>query len=211
MSLSLRFGEYGSYWGDTMDSSHSLTQAQMEINATYICQSLLQSGWSKNAIAAMLGNMQSESAINPGRWEGNDVGVGPGYGLVQWTPFTKYTDWAADNHFPDYSTMDANLARINYEIENGIQWISTSQYPMTFEEFKTSTGDPYDLAMAFIVNYERPADPNQPARGEQARAWYEYIGGVDPPSPGFRRRQGFNWVLFNKKRRTRRNGQRNVP
>lgn len=86
-------------------------------------------------------------------------------GLVQWTPYTKYTNWVQG----DPSTMDNNLSRIIYEVQNNLQWIPTSQYNYSFSDFTHSTDTPYNLAMAFIVNYERPADPNQPSRRNTGR------------------------------------------
>lgn len=74
--------------------------------------------------------------------------------------------------------MDNNISRILYEVENNIQWIATSTYNYSFYEFTQSTDTPYNLALAFLANYERPADPNQPARGMQAEYWYEYLGGI---------------------------------
>ena len=38
---------------------------QMQVNASYIWAYLQAQGWTLNAVAGMLGNMQSESAINP--------------------------------------------------------------------------------------------------------------------------------------------------
>lgn len=78
--------------------------------------------------------------------------------------------------------MDNNLLRILYEVENNIQWIATSSYNYTFREYTQSTDTPYNLAIAFVTNYERPADPNQPQRGIQAEFWYDYLGGI-PPTP----------------------------
>lgn len=74
MGLEKRIGEYGEYWGNTFDSSNTLTLEQMQLNATYIYNALINDGWTLNAIAGMLGNMQSESAINPGRWQSDRVG-----------------------------------------------------------------------------------------------------------------------------------------
>lgn len=71
--------------------------------------------------------------------------------------------------------MDNNISRILYEVENNLQWIATSRYNYSFNAFTRSTDTPYNLAMAFIANYERPAEPNQPIRGTQAQAWYEYL------------------------------------
>lgn len=64
MGLEQRQGEYGTYWGNTYDSSNALDFEQMKINARYIYNSLIVKGWTINAISGMLGNMQSESSIN---------------------------------------------------------------------------------------------------------------------------------------------------
>ncbi len=207
MALEERTGIFGKYWGNTYDSSVALNMEQMKINATYIWLSLREKGWSMNAVAGMLGNMQSESSINPGRWESNIVGGDPtahGYGLVQWTPYTKYTDWIVNQGYNDPSEMDANLFRINYEVDNEIQWIPTTQYPFTFNQFKISQLSPYELAMMFIVNYERPADPDQPARGTQAEFWFEFLGGVVPPTPTVKKKNNFPWVIMTNKLRQKR-------
>lgn len=177
MALLQRSGLYGTYWGDTQDSSHALTTTRMTLNAQYIRRSLSAKGWSINAIAAILGNMQAESSINPGRWQSNDVGnTSGGYGLVQWTPATKYINWVTG----DYSTMDNNIARIAYEVANNIQWIATSTYNMTFKEFSRSSKSPGELAKAFMVCYERPADQSASAlnrRASMAARWYQVISG----------------------------------
>jgi len=170
-----------------------LTLPEMTDNANYILSYLIAKGWTKNAITGMLGNMQTESTINPGIWQSlisydHDPYIlveSHGYGLVQWTPFNKYTIWARDNNL-DYSHIDSQLMRIEYELQNGIQWISTSDYPMTFQEFKVSTQSPEYLAQAFLRNYERPADQNQPNRSTQARYWWDVLGDggtIDPPDP----------------------------
>lgn len=205
------FGEYyGSYWGE----SEALTQTQMEKNAGYIFSYFTYEGWTPQAVAAILGNMQAESTINPGRWQGNNVGSGPAYGIVQWDPWTKYTEWCTAQGFLDPSEMDNNLSRILYEIENNEQWYATEAYDLTFREFTKSTAAPSYLAAAFVKNYERPADQSESAlayRGSLADAWYKYITGTDPepPDPGggggsgttTKKRTGFNFVLFGRRRR----------
>lgn len=203
MSLELRSGTYGNYWGNTYNSSNSLTLEQEKINAEYIWNALRSQGWTLNAVAGILGNMQSESSINPGRWQSDIVEpVDPtysGYGLVQWTPYTKYTNWVSG----DPSTMDNNISRILYEVANNLQWIATSAYNYSFEQFTHSTDTPYNLALAFLSNYERPADPVQPWRGTQANFWYEYLGGI-PPHPTTRYKRKFKWILYANKLRKRR-------
>jgi hypothetical protein len=164
--------------------SRPLTMDEMTSNSEYILGYLSGHGWTRNAICGMLGNMQSESTINPARWQSDDVGnTSGGLGLVQWTPATNYLDWCTANSL-DYRQMDSGLGRILYEVDNGLQWISTSSYPMTFTEFTHSTDTPENLAEAFITNYERPADPTQPIRQTQARYWWDNLSGTGTIDPG---------------------------
>lgn len=65
MGLEQRTGIYGTYWGNTYNSSNTLSLSQMQLNAIYIWAYLQNEGWTLNAVAGILGNMQSESAINP--------------------------------------------------------------------------------------------------------------------------------------------------
>lgn len=195
MGLELRTGQYGQYYGNTYNSSNTLTQSEQALNARYIWNYLRNQGWTMNAVAGILGNMQSESTINPGRWQSDivmpDDPTDSGYGLVQWTPYTKYTNWVQG----DPSTMDNNLSRIIYEVTNNLQWIPTTQYNYSFSDFTHSIDTPYNLAMAFLRNYERPLDPNQPQRGQQAESWYKFLGG---------KIKKFPWVFYMKKLRQKR-------
>lgn len=157
-----------------------LSQREMEDNALMVWQYFYAYNWTVNCVSAMLGNMQSESTINPGVWENLDAGnMNVGYGLVQWTPASKYINWAGSN----YGSGDVQCSRIVWEVDTGAQWIATASYPMSFKEFTTSTLSPYYLAMVFLRNYERPLNPNQPQRGAQAEAWYKFLTGKPPPDP----------------------------
>jgi hypothetical protein len=136
----------------------------------------------------MLGNMQTESYINPGVWQSFREWGSPdshGYGLVQWTPYTKYTNWCEKNGY-DISDIDTALKRIELEVEANAkpgwseldQWISTSSYNMTFSDFTKSTLPAYDLGRAFLLNYERPgnqSEAHQHTRGKQAESWYNFL------------------------------------
>jgi len=154
-----------------------LTREEMTINANYIMNYLLQRGWTKNAIAGMLGNMETESTINSGIWQNLDAGnTALGFGLVQWTPATKYIEWATANNY-NITDINGQLERLQYEMDNGIQWIATDEYPITFAQFKVSTQTPEYLAQAFLKCYERPKDQNQPDRSTQARYWFNNLDG----------------------------------
>lgn len=152
-----------------------LSTEEKTINAQYILNYLTTKGWTKNAICGMLGNLETESTINPQLWEVPHTGdTSYGYGLVQWTPMTKMMNWCNVNG-KDYTQMDSQLERIIWEVTNGDQW--TNIYGMTFEEFTQSTDSAYNLAMMFIKAYERPLVPNQPIRGTQAENWFNTLTG----------------------------------
>lgn len=173
-----------------------LSQAEMENNARYIWNYLGQNGWTMNAVAGMLGNMQTESTINPGIWESLDEGnTSGGFGVVQWTPATKLITWA-NSMYLDYKDIDTQLERIEYELANGLQYYPTASYPETFAEFKVSTKDPYYLGMAFLANYERPAVSNQPKRGKQAQAWYEFLSALPAPDGTRPKRKGLPLMMM---------------
>ncbi|UQS83133.1 phage tail tip lysozyme [Bombilactobacillus thymidiniphilus] len=159
--------------------SASYTQTQIA-NAQYIYNFFIQRGWTPNAIAGLIGNIVSESALYPDTWEN---GGGGGYGLVQWTPGNKYITWA-QNQGLDPKSLYAQCLRINYEMSNPSagQYYATSKYPMTATQFTQSTQSPETLALVFLANYERPANPNQPQRGTQARYWYNYLSGTTDSS-----------------------------
>ena len=157
-----------------------LTRGEMEGNARYIWAFFLSRGWTAEAVAAMLGNMETESTINPAIYENLDANsTTNGFGLVQWTPNTKYKTWAdANGYGNNYANIDGQLARILWEVANGEQWIPLPDYAsMTFKEFSTSKLFPEYLAEIFLRCYERPADTNQPNRATQARAWYNLLKG----------------------------------
>lgn len=212
----LRSGTYGDYYGSYWGESAPLTSAQMEVSAFYIYSALTDKGWTPEAIAGLLGNLQHESSINPGRWEGDSVGSGPGYSLVQWTPYTNYTEWCAAEGRTDPSEMDNAIARILYELENGLQYYATDSYPISFYGFTKSNQSPYDLACAFAWNYERSwtvlygteneKEQLRQQRGDAAESWYTYLTGKEPTPPGSggsttktKRRRKYNFVLFGRK------------
>lgn len=168
----------GSSGGTYYSSNSRLSEAEMRVNAQYILNYLRNRGWTKNAICGMLGNMQVESYINPGVWQSFNFGnKNGGFGLVQWTPSTKYTNWAASQGYA-IGNMDGQLQRLIYEISPNsadVQWLKTTAYPMTFAQFIVSTNSAYSLACAFLRNYERPASLNEATRGINATNWFNLL------------------------------------
>lgn len=204
----LRTGINGSYYGSLFSESEPLSQTEMKVNADYIYTSLLNAGWTANSVCALLGNMQAESTINPGRWQGDNVGsTSNGYGLVQWTPSTNYTNWCNENGIEDPSEMDNNLVRIIYEVENDLQWISTDAYPLSFDDFTKSNESIDYLAKAFLLCYERPADQSESVqnyRSELANNWYSYLTGSSgpiTPTPTVEKKKKYNFLIHNARKR----------
>ena len=184
-------------------NSYNVSIEDMKPNARYIYQYLHNEGWTLNAIAGLLGNVQVESKMSPWMWQGTIEGSiinddethtlntavlgdsAPGYGLVQWTPYSKYTDWCTANNL-DYWDIDSQLQRICWEVETNEQWQvrESKGYDITFKEFITSTEAVYWLAGAFAFCYERPGsstgtqeqqDNLKIERGNNAKYWYDYL------------------------------------
>lgn len=184
-----------------------LSESEMKNNAEIVNTYLSNKGWTKNAIAALLGNMQSESTINPGIWQSlNQGNMSGGFGLVQWTPATNFTDWADTNGY-SWTDGNAQLKWIDEETTSFGQWIPTSTYNMSFEEFKTSSETPETLASAFLKNFERAGVEVESERQANATFWYEYITNtITPPitpSGTTTKKHKFKFVLFNRQRRNR--------
>lgn len=177
--------------------SAPLNQSEMENNVSILWDFFGSLGWTANAVAALAANMTAESTINPGRWESDIVGrLSYGFGLVQWTPATKFRDWVvATFGNEDYTNGEYQMRRIVWEMDNGGQYYPTSAYPETFKEWSESAKPPAYLAEAFLINYERPADQSQAVknyRGKLAESWYTYITGL--PAPKYFRVP--IWLLF---------------
>lgn len=164
-----------------INNTRPLSEEESKKNWLAFWSFFKEKGWTANAVAGILGNAYYESTVNPNRWQGDIPYAEPvssqGYGLVQWTPWTKITNWLKEKgYWPDVSKFgQGECERIQWEMENNQQWIATTTYPDSFSDFSKSTKDSYTLAIEFLANYERPADSNQPQRGTKAREIYDYI------------------------------------
>lgn len=179
-----------------------LSYSEMQNNASIIYDYFTRQGWSKNAICAILGNMQLESNINPQIWQNLKAPVagesptGKGFGLTQWTPYTKLTSWCSANNLA-YQDGYSQLKRIDYErnstidrynLSGFVQWMG---YPtaydedgrkyctFTFYDFTVSTKTPAELVIDFMNYYERPstAGRKETTRIKYANYWWEYFNG----------------------------------
>lgn len=157
-------------------------------------------GWHPNAVWGLIGNLDVECTMNPTLWE-NETNpyVGPGFGLVQWTRFRKFTAWAHNRElliYSPYAQMDKILDEVHnptiiwtaeYGWENfGYQWSGDgSTYPSyiprnaTFEQFTTANNGQWTTqicAEMFLWYYEKPLNPVEGQRATRAmnyRTWYE--------------------------------------
>lgn len=146
-----------------------LTESQMQGNALEVYKYFAGKGWTLNAIGGILGNMEKESNINPGLWqslkEGNYSG---GFGLVQWTPATNYTNWANSNGY-GITDPEGQMYWIDALSASSGQWIATSAYSMTWGAYKNSKESPEYLASAFLKNFERAGVEVESERRSAAR------------------------------------------
>lgn len=194
--------------------SGSLSQNEMENNADIVINYYRSLNINDKTIAGILGNMQAESTINPEREE---VG-GQGYGLVQWTPVTVLQNHCNTLGLSPYNDGDVQLQVIIPEIlnQNNIgEWYTTSAFISNYYNSGASsdmigiTGrqfldnsmgwNPDKLAIMFMAGYERPSyDPtinHYNLRQEYALNWFEYMGGVIPPTSPIKRKK-FPWAIY---------------
>lgn len=165
----------------------NMTDAEKTNNVWIITAYFRSQGWTDNAIAGLLGNMDVESQLNPGQFEigSNPDNTGYGFGLVQWTGSSRidFVSWAGSDWRTNY---DKQLDRIMYEYNGGYtQWIPVAAYNyMTFQQYAASTESPEYLVMAFEYSYER-GTPLTESRQAAARKWWNVINGTPtPPMPG---------------------------
>lgn len=186
-----------------------LNSEQQKINATYF-NTLMKTMWPQittNAIAGMLGNAQSESSVNPGIWQNLTMNMNAGYGFFQWTPAKNYINWCNANGY-DPGNMNSVFLRLDYELENHLQYYPTRNYPLTFSEFIVSEASPELLAETWLYNYERPEVMPQPIRSKYARNWYNYLTGQYPepepqppiPPEPVPNQNRFWWIYYIKRR-----------
>lgn len=175
-----------------ISGNYYLGRADMDNNAIKFFYVMSRLGCSYNSILGMLANIERESTINPGIWE-SLTPYWRGYGLTQWTPYTKYTDWAGSDW---EGNGQKECERIIYESQNGLQWFDNpasylinlpTQPPITLAEYLQSDLAPELLADYWLLYYEHPAESGIVNRHENHRALCEYynelLGGVIPPVP----------------------------
>lgn len=176
-----------------------LTSSEMENNAKLFGNVFSWLGYHINTIAALAGNVQAESTINPGL---NEVG-GAGYGLFQWTPKSDLINACSQLGISPYTDgsiqcqcLDGELFTLRNQWYSSRAFISpyynsgatSDMIGITPEQLKVNSmgWKPDKLAILFMAAYERPSyDPatnHAEKRKANANYWYEYYTG-NPPTP----------------------------
>lgn len=176
--------------------SGGLTEAQQQNNADMFYQVMSGYGFSAAACAAIWSNILCESGGNPMAWETGNAANGRG--LVQWTPSTKLSNWAAQNNLnPDDGNVQCR--RLYLEFTQGgagtpyEQYYPTTNFPETAAQFMNASVNAHDIeywSEAFTRNYERPNETAFQNRKETqfayARTYYQRFSGEQPPSGSYR-------------------------
>lgn len=181
-------------------------------NATEIWNILNSAYWSDNAKAAVLGNLQAESYINPGQWELNkNYDTDYGMGLGQWTPATKVSDYY--NTFHPLAPIDPETPTGRTVMADGSMQMDlllntpgqyTTRYlnPDGSSNYYHETGLPYistmyafsqsqesieDLTRLWAICWERPGSIYyQRSIGDRINHsihWYNTLSGLPPIPP----------------------------
>ena len=76
-----------------LDTEGGIVRSEQKKNAEYIFKYLKALGFSDNAICAILGNIMKECTMNPA-WLEETTRQRKGYGIMQWTHYSKYLNRA---------------------------------------------------------------------------------------------------------------------
>lgn len=198
----------GFKWYAKKYQGYERNSAEAYNNAVLMYQVFSSLGFTLNAVAGILGNVEQESGYNPWQWEGDEIRSSTdyiyapstrcGYGLFQFTPCYDYIGQnvaeSYDTYAPNFSDRkgkpedgDAQCRFADYHAPRG-QWLPSQVFPeynLTWEQFKSSTQAPEYLARAWCWQYERPRTDaaNIPVRESAARYWYDKLQNITPTDP----------------------------
>ena len=199
-------------WHCKTVGSYLRSSNEAKENARQIWGILGNRGWTLNAVCGVLGNIGAESGYNPWRWQNDNVGTSDGspwtnkgYGLTQFTPASKYIDNANAKVNPGYGpnfsdrtgSPNDGYAQIIF-LDEHADYYPTGAYPMSYNEYKVSEENPGELAVTWLYNYERPADPGatEDTRRENGNYWYEVLAGEPPVPPVPEKSKYLKYLLF---------------
>lgn len=131
-------------------------------------------GFTAEATAGIMGNMQQESGIDP---TVNQNGGGPAKGIVQWegARFTNMKAFAQQRG-KDWTDLDSQLEYVYKELRElqNVYWKKANC--SGFEEFKNCK-DAKNATYIFETAFERAGKPNMEKRYEYAAYYYKAFAG----------------------------------
>lgn len=144
-----------------LKSGYTISSTEGTNNIFAIYDYLAPLGYTKTAVAGMLGNVVKESGLNPWRWEGNTVNYNRGYGLFQFTPASGYINNCSDvsGYGPSLSTTqdtpgatsDDGFAQLYvFDTDRLGKWVSSC-----WRSYWSSTYNPvtYTLTQNMLLEY----------------------------------------------------------
>lgn len=148
---------------------------------------VIDAGYSKEAAAGVLGNIEAESGFDTDVIEG---GTGIGFGLCQWSygRRTQLESYAASKGM-DPGNENVQIEFLIGEITPGGGADGYANYQLlTYNGYSPSNWEnattPEDAAIAFCWSFERPGVPRMDVRTEAARRYYEQFKDAERPSGG---------------------------
>lgn len=185
-----------------------------EKNAWIVWQFLKSKGYTEQAAAGILGNMDVESGIMPD----TEQIQGPAYGLVQWDgsayPLVPPATWDGREYVQnllraagisgDYRIAKTQSELLEWCMFNG-QWIGAVE-PKSVAGFKSET-DINNATFAFVKNFERAGVEHMERRQTQANYWYNLLHGLSVPNPGGNLKEQLDKFYSTYKERYVQNGQ----
>lgn len=194
-------------WYAKPKGGYAITSEEAKSNMWEIYNQL-KGSWTVEAVAGMIGNMVSESGLNPWRWQGDSVDTtagDKGYGLPQFTPASGYlytygkgTEGFAPNLSVTEQTAGADPSDGKAQIividqDKAGKYLNRSKYctfldissAYPFSNYKGLT-DLYTSTVAWLFNYEYPkvhTEDVAKARYKNAVTVYEILTGEEPPGP----------------------------
>lgn len=184
--------QYNGYW---IASDVYLNQQHRDENARLIADYLMNLGWTREAVAGILGNMDVESSMNPALIEGRGYHTLPdnntvlaittqtGVGLVQWTGTTptapagqKLASFAI-RYNKNWYDGELQCFRLEREYDEDLQFDhgTVDGVSWDWQTYVVSTETPEQLAKVWQYLYERGGTDTQ-TRQQKARYYYRIIG-----------------------------------
>lgn len=183
----------------------NLPQTDRDNNAWEIYNFFNAENWALESIAAMVGNIDVESTVNPERINANSGASGLTQLLGQRLTWMKdyventlsYSSWTNGDGQIRYILLERNDS--SYE-----GWLKRGGYDRTFAQFASNSENDSleDLTYMWQMCYERVSiGVPVPVRYTRAQYYYElFSGSPPPPTPG----EVPPWLLFKWKERRKR-------